>query len=343
MDLLRRRLVRAALFVAVPLAGGCLWMGGSSGEPARLAFPHARHGEDDGLECASCHRNALTADPAGMPSIQQCRLCHKEIDRDKPPEKQAAAFFENDVLKGPSLTKLPSEIVFSHLLHASTEHIECAECHGDVAKSDAVTADVHVSMAKCTACHARNAERGAAWGKDCAVCHKEIRADRAPPSHATDWKREHGRTVQRLGGPEAASCTLCHARSACTTCHRTEQPDDHTNYWRRRGHGVAVAVDRDRCTTCHQADACERCHSQTAPLSHSAGWGSPSDRHCITCHFPLGGGTGCIVCHRGAPSHALAAPMPPDHTPAMNCRQCHGHGAPLPHPDKGDQCTACHK
>jgi hypothetical protein len=27
----------------------------------------------------------------------------------------------------------------------------------------------------------------------------------------------------------------------------------------------------------------------------------------------------------------------------MNCRQCHGHGAPLPHPDKGDSCTACHK
>jgi hypothetical protein len=27
----------------------------------------------------------------------------------------------------------------------------------------------------------------------------------------------------------------------------------------------------------------------------------------------------------------------------MNCRQCHGMTAPLPHVDKGDDCNACHR
>ena len=344
MDLLKRRLVRAALFVGVPIVvAACLASGDPGSAPPRPAFPHAKHGEDLGLECSSCHRDALTGDPAGMPSPQQCRLCHRDLDQDKPPERQSAAFFENGALKGPSLTALSAEVVFSHRLHVSDEHLACSVCHGAIESSDAVTADVRVDMSKCIACHARDTAKAGGWARDCAVCHKEIRADRAPASHATDWTREHGRAVRREGDADAANCTLCHARSACQTCHHTEMPGDHTNYWRRRGHGVAVAVDRDRCSTCHQADSCERCHSQTAPLSHTAGWGSPTDRHCITCHFPLGAGTGCTTCHRGAPSHALAAPMPPGHTPGMNCRQCHGHGAPLPHPDKGDLCTACHR
>src|SRR5262249_39003537 len=110
MDLLKRRLVRTALFVGVPIVvAACLPSGGSRSAPPRPASPQAKHGEDLGLECSSCHRDALTGDPAGMPSPQQCRLCHRDLDQDKPPERQAAAFFENGALKGPSLTALSAE------------------------------------------------------------------------------------------------------------------------------------------------------------------------------------------------------------------------------------------
>jgi hypothetical protein len=34
--------------------------------------------------------------------------------------------------------------------------------------------------------------------------------------------------------------------------------------------------------------------------------------------------------------------MPPNHNPAMNCRMCHGRGAPLQHADNGTECTTCH-
>ena len=77
------------------------------------------------------------------------------------------------------------------------------------------------------------------------------------------------------------------------------------------------------------------------PDSHGGNWGGTQSVHCLTCHFPLSGES-CAVCHKGTPSHLEAAPKPDWHTPAMNCRQCHGVGQPLPHVDKGDDCNACH-
>jgi hypothetical protein len=43
------------------------------------------------------------------------------------------------------------------------------------------------------------------------------------------------------------------------------------------------------------------------------------------------------------PSHSTAAPQPPSHSPGMNCRQCHGISAPLPHVTKGEDCNICHQ
>jgi hypothetical protein len=342
MDLLRRLLRKSVL--VLPLAvGGCLWVSNLMSNGGGPAFPHAKHGEEAGLECANCHRDALTGDMAGMPSQKQCQLCHKELDADKPEERRSSAFFADGVLKGKRVTAITADVKFSHKVHAGDQQLDCSRCHGDVATSTAVGPEVRVTMKKCTECHAGAPGKAGGWANECDVCHKEIRADQKPPSHATDWTREHGRVVRREGGAEPANCNVCHTKSACQTCHQTEEPADHTNYWRQRGHGVAVAIDRDRCATCHKSDSCDRCHSDTSPISHTAGWGGPQDRHCLTCHFPLGRNDGCATCHHGTPSHLLATPMPPNHTPGMNCRQCHGLTAPLPHVDKGDSCTACHK
>jgi hypothetical protein len=53
-------------------------------------------------------------------------------------------------------------------------------------------------------------------------------------------------------------------------------------------------------------------------------------------------GDSCFVCHKGTPSHLMAAPKPPNHSPAMDCRSCHGLSEPLPHFDNGDDCNTCH-
>jgi hypothetical protein len=333
------RRARIAWLAVLLLAGACLLFEPGAGGPRGPRFNHALHGEETGLECTSCHRGADAADLAGMPSSKQCQLCHKDLDEGRPPEKQAAYFFEGNEVKTAGLTALSDEVLFSHKTHVAQYGLSCAECHGDVASSAAVPAGARVTMAECTRCHEERAGRR----DDCAACHRDIRAERAPEDHFRNWRRRHGQIVEAEGGAEAARCTLCHEQELdCTACHRDEAPENHTNYWRQRGHGIVVRMDRSRCSTCHQPDFCDRCHQETAPRSHVASFGSPMDRHCLTCHLPLGTDN-CAVCHRATPSHALAAPKPPDHSPGMNCRQCHGLTAPLPHPDKGDDCNTCHR
>jgi hypothetical protein len=103
-----------------------------------------------------------------------------------------------------------------------------------------------------------------------------------------------------------------------------------------------AAMDRDNCMVCHRADSCVRCHEEVLPLNHTGMWGSPKDTHCFSCHFPLKS-TSCFVCHKSTPSHSDATPLPANHSPASDCRACHGMDARLPHVDNGDDCTICHK
>lgn len=142
-----------------------------------------------------------------------------------------------------------------------------------------------------------------------------------PDSHRGNWLQYHGRTVAMTGGSSAesgAACFACHGRNDCVTCHTTNPPRDHTNFWRTRGHGLAAAANSERCVNCHRQDFCVACHNETAPRTHTAAW---RERHCTWCHF--GGGIApadnCSVCHTRAPH--TSAPHPVSGT--LNCTLCH--------------------
>jgi hypothetical protein len=195
---------------------------------------------------------------------------------------------------------------------------------------------MRVTMDKCTECHASTKTSNA-----CGTCHREIRQDAAPQSHAHTWTKMHGQAVRWPTGDMNDRCSLCHTESTCATCHSEQAPDNHNNFWRIKGHGIAAEMDRAGCGVCHRSDTCSRCHADTMPLSHTGSFGAPHDTHCLSCHFPLAD-NGCVICHKGTPSHAMATPMPSWHNPGMNCRQCHGVTQALPHVDDGSSCTMCH-
>jgi hypothetical protein len=340
MGLLARR-QRLGLVLAAGLAagvGGCFAFedGGHPDEPRGLAFSHRIHAEE--LDCTDCHAGAEDAEEPGMPLQAQCMLCHAELDREKPPERQVESLFEGGRYKRTSLSALSDEVLFSHAAHVAAG-ASCADCHGALEQSDALGPEVAVDMAECRACHLRQP----APPDECSACHKVIGTDWKPPGHELQWKEMHGAAARaELGGP-SNDCALCHTESTCTACHRTEAPQNHTNHWRRRGHGLQASVDRVACATCHRSDFCDRCHRETEPISHTGMWGGTLSMHCLSCHFPLSVEEGCGVCHKSTPSHLQAPPKPPDHVPGMNCLQCHGLSAPLPHVDKGDDCNMCHK
>jgi hypothetical protein len=329
---------RASLLALLGLAGCAIFGSLQDGEKP-FAFSHRLHVEDQGLGCTDCHTKVEKADDPGMPNAKQCALCHADIDAQKPPEKQIGQLFEKDKFKAHLYSAQDkSEIVFSHQKHAARDS-DCMACHAAAAKSDAVSADMKLSMESCQKCHAER-KKGPS---ECAGCHQTIRNDVPPPNHNSQWPREHGRTMRAHDNDmRAERCDTCHTEASCIACHKAEAPENHTNYWRRRGHGLSASMDRKSCSACHEPESCQACHSQTKPSNHTGTWGQPQDRHCLTCHEPLRYEDNCQTCHKSTPSHALATPMPSWHLPSMNCRQCHGNGQPLPHVDNGSNCIECH-
>jgi hypothetical protein len=326
---------RALAWTLLVCAGGCALLHSLGDGEKGLAFSHRIHVGELALDCANCHEDVSVADAPGMPAPDTCGACHDELDVEKAPEMKVLSLFHEDQFQALHASLLEDEVVFSHLRHVQAG-VSCTDCHAAVETSGRVQPDMRVTMTSCTTCHG---ERKVA--AECSTCHTYVNRDWAPESHHHDWIKAHGGESKSGAPAMAANCSLCHEERTCATCHLEREPDDHNAYFRVRGHAVIARMDRDRCAACHQPDSCDRCHRETEPLSHVGTWGDPRDTHCLVCHEPLVG-EGCALCHQATPSHQLAAPKPPDHNPAMNCRMCHGLFAPLPHVENGDDCNGCH-
>lgn len=325
-----------ALTLGLALAG-CVLFEGARTTRRSYTFSHRVHAEQE-LGCTDCHLAAETGDEPGMPGVGACRLCHTELDAEKPPERKVESLFAGKDFKTTKRGALDAEIVFPHLKHVAAG-LECTACHATVPTNEDTLELPVPSMDACSQCHAtRNVPNA------CSTCHTTLRADVAPPSHDALWTKRHGNVCRASSESTVDRCVMCHQPADCTTCHQTNPPVNHTNQWRRTGHGISAQLDRESCSTCHKPDTCTSCHSTTQPPNHRGAFGSQQNQHCITCHEPLQS-EGCSACHAGTPSHALAQPKPAGHTPAMNCRQCHLPGGtlpPMPHVDDGSNCNRCH-
>ena len=342
MELLRRvlpgRLRTPSGVIALVLLGcaGCALVGALCDHERDFVFSHRVHVLEEELGCVSCHESAEVEEAPGMPAADSCAVCHDELDAEKPPERRVAGLFDAQGFRAARVSHLGDEVVFEHLAHVGTLG-DCAACHRGIDANEAVDASVAVDMAACQRCHEA---RGLA--DECASCHREITERWAPPSHARDWKKLHGPACRRNDPRPADDCMLCHQESSCEQCHRIEPPQSHDAFFRQRGHAVLSRVDRTSCATCHEPATCDRCHAEALPVSHrSSTFGNTLNTHCLTCHFPLEG-EGCRTCHKTATSHSLGSPKPPWHTPAMDCRSCHGSSLPLSHVDNGSNCNLCH-
>lgn len=320
--------------LAVLGLGGCMLIDTLRGGEDRFAFSHSIHAEE--LDCTDCHLGAEDEDVAGVPGLAQCLLCHEEDDPEYPPERRIEALFADGKYLSTGVYALDDEVIFSHPDHASIAP-DCTACHAGIEANDDVAKLARVSMDDCMSCH-----QTLKIANDCTSCHTELTRETEPATHHQSWIQSHGPRFRAGSEAVAQRCDMCHQKSSCDACHLVDPPQNHTNYWRRRGHAITSRMDRESCTTCHRSDFCNRCHEDSIPMNHAGMWGSTRNNHCLTCHFPLRS-EGCITCHKGAPSHQNAAPLPADHSPALNCRQCHGLTAPLPHVDKGDECILCHR
>lgn len=135
-----------------------------------IAFDHARHAEEE-LGCLDCHKTAESSPHAGLPRIAACLLCHSEAKGQHPDEPRVREYAERKAeIPWVQVNRLPGHVYFSHAMHVKLAKMECAECHGDMAKASAppATSQIeHLSMSRCMECHE---QLGAT--NDCLACHK---------------------------------------------------------------------------------------------------------------------------------------------------------------------------
>jgi hypothetical protein len=317
------------------LVTGCLVLDQLGLRRSPPSFSHRLHVEDEELECFICHMGYEDGDEAGYPRLAACMLCHEGMEEETEPAARPEAFFEDGEYLAARVGELDPEITFSHLAHVTDEE-GCLDCHAAIAESDEVRPYMAMSMQQCVDCHEETSSPN-----DCDSCHEEIRVDVEPKTHGDAWHQFHGLDVRNRSHETISRCDMCHEESTCVTCHQDEQPANHTNYWRRRGHGLTARMDRQNCSACHEPNYCDRCHTTATPQNHNGLWGGSKNTHCFSCHLTGSREQSCSMCHiSGTPSHAMAAPQPPGHDPASDCRSCHVN---LTHVDNGADCNICHQ
>jgi hypothetical protein len=132
-----------------------------------LNFSHKLHASDSKIDCLYCHISARRSVVAGVPSMQLCMGCHKNVGKEKPEVQKLIRLWEQRrPVEWIKVNDLPDFVYFSHKRHITAD-VACETCHGQVETMERVRRDRVLSMEKCVNCHL---ERKASV--DCWTCHK---------------------------------------------------------------------------------------------------------------------------------------------------------------------------
>lgn len=115
-----------------------------------IAFPHSVHAGDNGIDCKYCHNSVTKSKTAGLPTVNVCMNCHKQITGSKPGQAEkieniyeAAGWNPEGAGKYTGETKeiiwnkvhvLPDHVYFNHKQHVVIGGVDCKQCHGDMTK-----------------------------------------------------------------------------------------------------------------------------------------------------------------------------------------------------------------
>ncbi|MFQ5705978.1 MAG: cytochrome c3 family protein [bacterium] len=154
--------------IAVLIAG---LLSSSEKEPVQpIAYNHNKHVEEAGMECLDCHKYAEENARASIPNIEVCQDCHDEALSDSEAEKTLVAYIKNKKrIPWQQNYFVPDYAYFSHRRHVKLGKLDCAVCHGDVAKLTRPISQPFVKMKMdwCRDCHEQRKV-----SNDCYACHR---------------------------------------------------------------------------------------------------------------------------------------------------------------------------
>ena len=143
---------------------GLLYFGGSPDstdvgyQPEQpVAYSHALHAGDLGIDCRYCHNTVERAAGAAIPPTATCMNCHAAIFPNSEPLQVVRSSYQSGLsIPWIRVHDLPNFVYFDHSAHV-TRGVGCVECHGRVDKMEVVYHEAPLSMAWCLDCH-RNPE-----------------------------------------------------------------------------------------------------------------------------------------------------------------------------------------
>ncbi len=167
-----------------------------------VAFSHAIHVDQVGLDCRYCHNGVEKSWYSNVPAASTCMNCHNQILANDP---KLALVRESHNTGKPipwvQIHKTPDYVYFNHSVHVN-RGVSCFSCHGEINKMDEVRHAQPLSMGFCLDCH-RNPE-------------KQIR----PPEQVFNLNWRTNEAAQLQLGEKFVHDWKVNSSQNCSACHR---------------------------------------------------------------------------------------------------------------------------
>src|SRR5438093_4165234 len=124
-----------------------------------VAFSHAIHADQLGLDCRYCHSAVEKSWYSNVPAASTCMNCHNQVLKEDPRLALVRDSFNNNTqIPWVQIHKMPDYVYFNHSVHVN-RGVSCVECHGQINKMDEVYHAKPLSMTYCLDCHRKPAAR----------------------------------------------------------------------------------------------------------------------------------------------------------------------------------------
>lgn len=143
-----------------------------------IAFSHKIHAGDNKIDCQYCHSSAKHSKHSGIPSVNVCMNCHKniaEVAEETATPEYSKAFYDNEIqkiykaagwdpenlqytgetepIKWVRIHNLPDFAYFNHAQHVTVGGVKCQKCHGPIEEMHEVYQHAPLTMGWCIDCH----------------------------------------------------------------------------------------------------------------------------------------------------------------------------------------------
>jgi len=118
-----------------------------------VAYSHAQHVGDLGLDCRYCHTAVETSNSASIPPTESCMGCHSQVAVESSALQPVRTSLDTgQPLEWVRVHDLADYVYFNHAIHVR-QGIGCESCHGRIDRMAVVAKAEPLQMAWCLDCH----------------------------------------------------------------------------------------------------------------------------------------------------------------------------------------------